>query len=374
MKLAIGSWRWLALVVLISGCVTRPVVLTPVEPVSENQESVELLSVSTRQKSDVPGIIYSGERSKDVHIQSVRVAVPTDHKAGELRFSFDAKPDLRTDFAVTSIEDLQPGNVEDWFKKREHTKRLFIFVHGYNMSYGIALYTLAQLSYDLDVDATPILFSWPSRGRLDSYLYDKESATLNRDRLEELLQLAIESDQVEEITILAHSMGSWVTSEALRQMAIRNDGNVHEKISNVIFAAPDIDVDVFQSQINAATGTRPFFTLITSQDDKALKFSRILAGDVDRLGAIDINNEKYRQGMQDYASNLMILDLSEIATGYDAFDHTKYAESPLALDIVSRRIKGAEQDDGDMSLATSILLTLSQNVAKIETITQEVEE
>jgi len=41
------------------------------------------------------------------------------------------------------------------------------------------------------------------------------------------------------MTVLAHSMGNWVTLEALRQMAIR-DGRSRQKILNVILAASDV--------------------------------------------------------------------------------------------------------------------------------------
>ena len=43
---------------------------------------------------------------------------------------------------------------------------------------------------------------------------------------------------------MAHSMGTWLAVETLRQMAIR-DGRVPVKIQQVILASPDLDVDVF---------------------------------------------------------------------------------------------------------------------------------
>ncbi|OWK26464.1 hypothetical protein AJ87_04725 [Rhizobium yanglingense] len=66
-------------------------------------------------------------------------------------------------------------------------------------------------------------------------------------------------------------MGTWLTVEALRQMAIR-DGHVASKINNVILASPDLDVDVFGRQFVSLGEERPHFTIFVSRDDRALGF------------------------------------------------------------------------------------------------------
>ena len=63
------------------------------------------------------------------------------------------------------------------------------------------------------------------------------------------------------MTVLAHSMGNWVTLEALRQMAIR-DGKIAPKIRNVILAAPDVDFDVAREQIRTMGRTEAEFYLV----------------------------------------------------------------------------------------------------------------
>ena len=65
------------------------------------------------------------------------------------------------------------------------------------------------------------MFTWPSRGSVWAYGYDRESANYSRDALERLLQFLSKDPAVGEISVLAHSMGNWVALEALRQMAIR---------------------------------------------------------------------------------------------------------------------------------------------------------
>jgi esterase/lipase superfamily enzyme len=78
-------------------------------------------------------------------------------------------------------------------------------------------------------------------------------------------------------------VGNWVTLEALRQKSIRN-GKIADKIKNVMRAAPDVDVDVFRTQIHRMGAARPQFKLFVSQDDRALGLSEHIWGDVPRLG------------------------------------------------------------------------------------------
>jgi esterase/lipase superfamily enzyme len=102
--------------------------------------------------------------------------------------------------------------------------------------------------HDSDTGVTPILFTWPSRGSLFAYGYDRESASLSRDALEQLLNTLVRDPAIEKVDILAHSMGNFLVLETLRQMALRNRA-IPSKIDDVILAAPDVDVDVFQSDI-----------------------------------------------------------------------------------------------------------------------------
>ena len=93
----------------------------------------------------------------------------------------------------------------------------------------------------------PVLFTWASRGKLGAYVYDTNSATAARDDLEHTLRLLLASD-ADQVNILAHSMGNWVTVEALRQIKISGDLRHVDKIGFVVLAAPDIDLDVFKSR------------------------------------------------------------------------------------------------------------------------------
>ena len=126
-----------------------------------------------------------------------------------------------------------------------------------------------------------MLFSWASGAKTTDYVYDKESASAARDQLEVTLRM-LEQSGARRIDIVAHSMGTWVTMEALRQMAISGDRDLGGKLGDVVLASPDIDVDVFKSQMRRYGKPDKPFILLLSDDDRALRLSGLIAGSAAR--------------------------------------------------------------------------------------------
>ena len=146
-----------------------------------------------------------------------------------------------------------------------------------------AVYRAAQLAHDSKAPGVPVLFTWASRGKATAYVYDLNSATAARDGLEHTLRLLLRSN-AEKVNVLAHSMGNWVTVEAFRQIRISGDLPPASKIGNDLLAAPDIDIDVFKSQLRRFGKPQKPFYVVLSQDDRALFLSRTIAGGVTRVG------------------------------------------------------------------------------------------
>ena len=89
----------------------------------------------------------------------------------------------------------------------------------YNTRFDRAVFRFAQLAHDADADAAPVLFSWPSRGRLLDYKRDHDNATYSRSDLADLLQTAARSPAVSEIVdprALAGKLGRRRSREATR--------------------------------------------------------------------------------------------------------------------------------------------------------------
>ena len=195
--------------------------------------------------------------------------------------------------------------------KRTGRSKVLVFIHGFNNRFDDSVYRFAQIVHDSNVPVIPVLFSWPSRGevRLSAYTYDRESANYSRDALEQLLDSVAANPNVKEITVLAHSMGNWLTLEALRAKSI-HAGKITDKIKNVLLVAPDVDVDVFRTEIRRMGSPRPRFALFLSQDDQALKLSRSIWGGVSRIGEVNPEEQPYRTEFE--RENIMVFDLTHL--------------------------------------------------------------
>lgn len=288
---------------LLAACGHAVGVLVPVADNVPGTTITDLLVVTTRKPSGNPGTLYNGKRDPQFSLDEIKVSIPPDknRKIGEIQWPKRLPANPATDFATVAVDHLPPTRkaASAWLGHNLPKSRdVLVFVHGFNNTYEDAVYRFAQIFHDSKTDAAPVLFTWPSAAKLFDYNYDRESTIYSRDALENLLKGLAQDPRVHEVSILAHSMGTWLAMESLRQMAIR-DGRVAPKIRNVIFASPDIDVDVFARQWRDLGKARPKFTIFVSQDDRALAVSRFIAGkrqppraDQPRTGALQ---ERHRE-------------------------------------------------------------------------------
>ena len=124
----------------------------------------------------------------------------------------------------------------------------------------------------------PVLFSWASAGKLLDYVYDQNSTLAARNDLIEAGDILVASE-ARSIDIVAHSMGNFLTVEAMRQAKLQNKFDRSGKLKNVILASADIDLDVFTDQMSVFPRSERRFYVLISEDDKALATSRLLAND-----------------------------------------------------------------------------------------------
>jgi esterase/lipase superfamily enzyme len=185
------------------------------------------------------------------------------------------------------MSQMQQADLLHWFSETGgDRRRVFVYVHGFNTRFDRAVFRMAQLTHDSQVNAVPVLYSWPSRGQLLDYRRDLDNASYSHSDLANLLEIASNSRAVDEIVILVHSMGSWIAAEALKQIALKN-GSVLQKITNFILASPDLDIGVFRRQVLEMGPNRPQITLFVSQADRALSFSAWLSRGATRLGSVN---------------------------------------------------------------------------------------
>jgi len=349
------------LTLALAGCGSRPETgfLAPVAQTAPDATPHTLLVATTRQRDARPGTLFNGERATPLDFARLVVSVPPGHKAGEISWASTAPGDPKTDFVVREAGYLEGekafvAELNTQLAARPKGKRnVFLFVHGYNTMFAEGVYRFAQVVHDSRAPAVPVLFTWASRGQVSQYIYDNNSATAARDDLERTLRLVFAS-QAEKVTILAHSMGNWVTVEALRQIRISGGLPQVDKLAALFLAAPDIDIDVFKSQMRRfGRPSKPFF-IVLSKDDKALGLSNFLAGGQGRLGS-DSNTEELA------SLGAVVIDMTEVK-GLDSSNHGKFAQlaavAPNLSAVLARGITPGQQGGQPGEIASGSLEAL----------------
>ena len=350
---------WLAVTAaaLLAGCSTRPQqgVLIPVADATGGGSRVHLLAATTRQRSTTdPGEMFNGGRADSVSYASVVVSIPPDNARtiGEVQWPTSPPGDPARNFVTVSADYLDRQrfvSALDAEAAQTGRHKVLVFVHGFNNRFDDAVYRFAQIAHDSKAPAIPVLFTWPSRGeaRLRAYTYDRESANFSRDAFDRLLDLLSSQPSVDQITILAHSMGNWIALEALRTRAIRTAGKP-DKIKNVLLVAPDVDVDVFRTQIRRIGTANRRFALFVSQDDDALALSSKIWGGVPRLGNVNPEAEPYHSEFEQ--NHIEVFDLTSLKSAGDNAHSRAFEDVTSVTAMIEQRFaQGQRLVDKDPS-------------------------
>jgi esterase/lipase superfamily enzyme len=345
--------RLAAMVVLafiLFGCGAQVGVLQPIPLVAPDATRLDVLVATTRAPAQDPAVLFSGERGA-ASITSIRVSIPPDHArdVGQVQWPRQVPPDPAREFAVLGVTSLpENSQLDGWVRQHAvKSRRALVFVHGFNTSFERSLIWFAQIAHDAGADAAPVLFSWPSRGSVLGYTYDRESTHFSRDAFEDLLRALSRNSSIDEITIIAHSMGAWLTTETLRQMAVR-DGAINSKIRNVVLASPDVDVDVFRAQFARFGKSSPKFTVFVSRRDRALRFSRWIAGNVDRLGVLEPGAKVWLA-----EKGVDVIDLTD-APARNWTRHSKFSENKDVVWFLGANLINTSSDNAEGSLGELI--------------------
>jgi esterase/lipase superfamily enzyme len=306
----------------LAGCARPgPDVLTPTLATVPGAKIATVYTATTRARA-VPGSnIYTNYRSASSNYGEFRISLPPGHQPGNIEWP-TGPSDPAVSFATVQQSVLDRTTFERRTVARENgSKGVGVFVHGFNTNFQEALYRVAQLKADSHVDGLPVLFAWPSEAKITGYLADKDAVTYSRDQLVDLLTMLAHNRSAGTISVFAHSMGGWLTVEALRQLRISGKGEVLNRL-NVVLAAPDIDVDVFCSQMEVIGPLPTPITVLVSRDDLALRLSARLADRHERLGALHIDDPRVQAIV--LKDRIEIIDISSVKAP-DALRHDRYA-------------------------------------------------
>jgi esterase/lipase superfamily enzyme len=288
------------------------------------------------------GDAFGYQRSPSTRYARLDVAIPPDRSPGEIHWTApNRQPDLNTDFVATNeviysgSRDFRSDLAAALAREPRSQREVVLFVHGFNNTFAEGAYRLAQLGHDLDLNGVLVTYAWPSRGHPLGYAYDRDSALFARDGLELLLDEVVAAG-AERVVVVAHSMGSALTMETLRQIAIGSNDRVRRRIAGVVLISPDIDVDVFRAQTERIGKLPQPFIIFTSKKDRVLALSARLTGQHDRLGNVT--------DMAEVADlDVTLLDTTAFSKGGGHFNP---GNSPALLAIMS------QIRDVDTALAT----------------------
>ncbi|MDZ5454516.1 alpha/beta hydrolase [Labrys sp. ZIDIC5] len=308
----------------LASCADRPgaLMLHPVSASAGIGSPVNVLVATTRQRSETDKRDFTAKRNFGLSYEAYTISVPPNHVAGNIEWPKKPPGNPAVNFVVTNSAPLDQARFDAAVvKDTKGTGEVIVFVHGYNTNYQEAVYRVAQLEKDSGFPGAVVAFAWPSLGTLTGYVADRESTTYSRDYLENTLNGLARTPGVKRIHIIAHSMGNWLAVETLRQARIRGNSAFLPKLGEIFLMSPDIDIDVFRTQLDTIGKLNQPITVAISRDDRALGFSQRLAGDVPRVGNVLIDNKKAQEAIAHYG--LRVIDMSD-AKSLDSMNHSKF--------------------------------------------------
>lgn len=335
---------------VLSGCGGRAVTGLQAGVSGEKSAAVVPIFLATnRARSDNPALPYSAERSQTLNFAELDIGIPGNHMPGRVETS-SRVPDPARQFAALDYRPIEDRKrfvaaLNAALAKRAPADReIFIFVHGYNNNIAESLFRNAQITHDYGINSVSLHYAWPSGGAIPLYVFDRDSVIVGRRGLAETIEVAAQTNATN-VVLVGHSMGAYVVMEALRDLALSGRQRYLRRLGGVVLAAPDIDIDAFQSQADDIGKLPQPFTIIVSRRDRALGFSRRIAGGHPRVGSgADIALLQSR--------GITVLDVSEL----DGGTHSVFASSKTLMKLVDNsRLMRATLDDEKASTEPSAL-------------------
>ncbi|CDN57161.1 Esterase/lipase/thioesterase, active SitE (plasmid) [Neorhizobium galegae bv. officinalis bv. officinalis str. HAMBI 1141] len=312
----------LAVMIGLTGCASRPSaeVLHPAAIKQVESEKVTLLSVTNRNKVKEDGG-FGSQWAGDLTYERYGFSVPSERTGSAIVYP-SKTPDARRQFVVTRRDQLtRKAWIDDATRSANFDGTVAVFVHGYNTNYQEALFRAAQMAADAKTLSPPILFSWPSAASVTGYVTDRDATLYSRSELESVLIALGETPKIKRVVLFGHSMGGFLSMEAARQLKLQGRDDVVGKLQ-IILAAPDIDVDVFRSQLRDIGPLPNPVALLVSKTDRALAVSSFLGGERPRVGLIDIDDPLVRSEIK--AAHVSVIDISSVSSS-DGLGHDRYA-------------------------------------------------
>ena len=295
--------------------------------------AVKVFVATTRAPSAVEGRMFSSRRADRLSLGSVNVTVPPEREPGTFARTNRAPPDPRSQFAA--VDPVRYPSSRAFISEIDTqlmqaagagtSRDILLFIHGFNTRLSDAVLRVGQFVADSGFQGVPVLFSWASAGRLTEYIYDLNSALAARPYLEQTSAI-LQQTKARGFDVFAHSMGSLLVMETIVQSDLRGNLARSGRLRNVILAAPDIDLDLFRSQLRQIRQDVGNIFVFVDQEDRTLGVSELISSGT-RVGRAS--------GPELEALGITVIDITG-STGTGVLVHRRYANSPDIVRLIGQ--------------------------------------
>lgn len=350
----------LASLLFVTACTDRT--LVQYVPAGIETRTRPVLVATTRAPDPEQPGIPGWARSETLGFGRFDISIPSDRDPGGVsRPGNGQSPDPARHFLMASVAPMSRAGFVEATRRALNAvpgrqREAVIFVHGYNVTFADGVYRTAQMAEDLDLPGVMMHYSWPSLGAPLAYAHDRDSVLFARDGLVDMVRTVQEAGATR-IVLIAHSMGSHLVMEALRQMSLSRDP-ARRALAGVLLLSPDLDIEVFRSQARSIDGLPQPFIIVTSRRDRVLRLSAGLTGESARLG--NLSDPARVEGM-----GVTLFDVSAFSEGAGHFtvgDSTALIALMDQVDLVDTALSGDQ--NGRIPLLPATILTL-QNTTQI---------
>ncbi|MGH9145379.1 MAG: alpha/beta hydrolase, partial [Vicinamibacterales bacterium] len=251
-----------------------------------NHAIVKVYYATDRARISYEPLDYGGDRSPTGRLQLGRfdVSVPRDHQLAKVErptiLTFWREDPNKHFIIVRRIAQ----TYDQYYREiaslvgQSQRKEVFVFVHGFNVTFESAIYRTAQMAYDLGFDGAPIVYSWPSEGSMVRYPVDLNNNDWTWPNLRWFLEDIAAKTGAQKVHLIAHSMGNRALVNALNRIVTEQRSTPRPRFSQVVLTAPDIDAAQFIQLAQSLRSGAERVTLYASSNDEALKLSKAYQG------------------------------------------------------------------------------------------------
>ncbi len=231
-----------------------------------------------------PGVRYGNARGTLAYGKCA-VTIPKTHSRGKVERPSILRLEVREDATKHIVlQATQPTAKDEFFDQLRTTvvsaerPEVFVFIHGFNVTFDGAARRTAQIAYDVKFTGAPIFFSWPSQGGLFKYTIDQNNVQWAVPHLKQFLIDVTQKSGAKSVNLIAHSMGNRALTAALRELQLQLKQET-ALFNQVILAAPDVDAEIFRRDLAPAlVQSAQRVTLYASSNDQALAASKRVHG------------------------------------------------------------------------------------------------